>query len=256
MTDLRKGLTISILVHCLVLGAVSTVWLNNTAKPKSISLDFSIINFETQRDITGSALVGDRHSRDVFGGGKENKKSERPHSSQNDTGIKTSGTSDSPQSLIQQTPTGVSGVLSEKDGQVDIIGPEGSPIGSDKPRAGNASLTSIGQSSGGAYDGSNEGLAIRYGSGGTSEKTFNFIREAILKNIRYPENARRKGFEGKILLSFIVMENGTIRDVRVINGSGFRDLDNSAQDAVKRTTFTQKIPYRLFVTIPIEFRLE
>jgi len=256
VTYIQTGLTISILVHSLILGVVSTVWINKTVKSKTISLDFSIINLETQRGGTESKLVGVRLARGESGGGKENKKLERLNSPRNDARITTSEISNDPQSLIQQTSAGITGTLSEKDGQLEVIGKEGSPVGSDRLGTGTASMTSIGKSSGGSYDGNNEGLGIRYGSGNAGEKTFNFIREGILKNIRYPENARRKGFEGKILLSFTIMENGTTRDVRIINGSGFRDLDNSAQDAVKRPPFPQRIPYKLFVTIPIEFRLE
>jgi len=77
-----------------------------------------------------------------------------------------------------------------------------------------------------------------------------------MKNIRYPEGARRMGLEGKVVLSFIVLENGSTREVRVINGSGFKVLDENAKEVVERTVMHKKMPHRVVVTLPITYRLK
>lgn len=254
MKDLQKGLAISILAHSLILGAVYATWIDKPARFKTISLDFSIVNSETHRNDRKGILNGDRQIEHGLVEKKENKKLEHLNSNRDDG--KTAGDVSGIQPFTPPSPVEFTGNLSDKDGSVEVIGKEGTLARMEDSGTGHASSANAGQSPGAGQNANNEGRAIRYGSGGANEKTFYYIREGILKNVRYPETARRKGLEGKILLSFVVTENGTTCDVKVINGSGFRDLDNSAQDAIRKTTFTQKIPYKLFVTLPIEFRLE
>lgn len=256
MKDIQKSLAISILVHSLIFGAVYTTWIDKPARFKTISLDFSIVNTETDRDNEKAVLNGDRQTGHGSVEKKENKKLEYLNSIRDDGKTKAVGAVSDLQPFTSPPPVEATGNLSDKDGSAEVIGKEGSLARLEASGTGKASLASAGQSPGGGQNGNNEGQTVRYGSGSANEETFYYIREGILKNVRYPENARRKGLEGKILLSFVVTENGATRDVKVINGSGFRDLDNSAQDAIKKTTFTQKIPYKLFVTLPIEFRLE
>jgi TonB family protein len=252
--DLQKGFSISILVHILILSAVCAAWIDKPLQRRTISLDFSILNFETHGDRAG-IQISDRHTGHEAAVKRDNK-IERPNVAQGDTKIKTIETAVDLSSLTTPSSVSSAGILSDKDGQVEVFGKEGSFVGQEGSRTGIVSLANIGQSSGGGQNGSSEGRTIRYGSGSANEKTFNYIREDILKNVRYPEKARRKGLQGKITLSFMITEAGLTRDVRVINGSGFSELDNSAKEAITRTTFSQKIPYKLFVILPVEYRLE
>jgi protein TonB len=84
---------------------------------------------------------------------------------------------------------------------------------------------------------------------------YNFIRNAVMRNIRYPERARRLGMEGKVLLFFVVLENGTTSEIKVIDSSDHRLLDESAIDAVARTRVTRKVPCRVAVCLPILYTL-
>jgi protein TonB len=105
-----------------------------------------------------------------------------------------------------------------------------------------------------------EGGGHGTGQGGDSlvagGKDYKYIRDAIMKNIRYPDRARRLGFEGKVLLSFIVLENGTTTEITVISSSGHRILDESAKEAVAATHIARKMPYRVVVRLPVTFRLQ
>ena len=87
-------------------------------------------------------------------------------------------------------------------------------------------------------------------------KDYNYIRDAVIKNVKYPERARRLGLEGKVILSFIVLENGTTKEIKVINSSGHLLLDESAKEAVAMTRIARRGPYRVVVNLPIMFRLQ
>jgi len=252
--DLQKGLSISILVHILILGAVCSSWINKSAQRSTVSLDLSFINFETYGDRSGTQIV-DRHTgREAAV--KRGYNAEKPNTTQGDTETKTTGSAAYLSSFSPPISDGTTGIISDNDGQVEITGKKVSSTEFGEPGIGTSSLAKNGQSSGAGHNVNSEGRTIRYGSGSAYEKSFNYIREDILKNVRYPEKARRKGLQGKITLSFTVTETGLTRDVKVINGSGFGELDNSAKEAITRTTFSQKIPYKLFVILPIEYRLE
>ena len=74
---------------------------------------------------------------------------------------------------------------------------------------------------------------------------------------RYPMISRKLGEEGTVLLKGCVEEGGSIKNVEVINGSGYERLDTEAIETVRQWTFSgsnQKIIscYR----IPIKFVLE
>ena len=91
--------------------------------------------------------------------------------------------------------------------------------------------------------------------GGADERHFSFIRETILHGISYPERARRMGWEGRVIVSFIVRENGSIDEVKVITSSGFPVLDENARETIARTNFRKKVPVRLYVLLPVEYKL-
>ncbi len=49
---------------------------------------------------------------------------------------------------------------------------------------------------------------------------------------RYPTIARKRGFEGRVLLKVFVLESGRVADVRVLKSSGYQVLDDSASSAI------------------------
>jgi TonB family protein len=76
---------------------------------------------------------------------------------------------------------------------------------------------------------------------------------------RYPMLARRKGYEGTILLRVFVLESGGVGKIELEKSSGYEILDESALKAVKKWVFVpgkkngQPIP--TWVTVPITFQL-
>ena len=76
----------------------------------------------------------------------------------------------------------------------------------------------------------------------------------------YPEMARRRGYEGEVLLAVLVSVNGTVASVKVKESSGHSILDRAAVRAVAAWEFEPArrmgSPVPLWVDIPVRFVLK
>jgi protein TonB len=76
----------------------------------------------------------------------------------------------------------------------------------------------------------------------------------------YPLMARRRGISGRVLLRAEITSDGHCRDVRVIQSSGYKILDESALTAVKKWRFVPATRGSQAVTatvdIPLNFKLQ
>ena len=70
----------------------------------------------------------------------------------------------------------------------------------------------------------------------------------------YPSIAKRKGYEGTVLLSVKILANGTVAELRIKKSSGYSILDRAALKAVERWKF--EIPFTMWVDVPVRFVLE
>ena len=83
------------------------------------------------------------------------------------------------------------------------------------------------------------------------------ISNIVQRYINYPPIARRMGWEGKVLVSFVLEPNGDIRDLKVLKSCGYEVLDKEALDAIRRSYKDfPKPPVSVVVRLPINFRLE
>jgi protein TonB len=83
------------------------------------------------------------------------------------------------------------------------------------------------------------------------------ISNIVQRRINYPPIARRMGWEGKVLVSFVLEPNGDIRDLKVLKSCGYEVLDKEALDAIRRSYKDfPKPPVSVMVKLPINFRLE
>ncbi|MFH0787631.1 MAG: energy transducer TonB [Pseudomonadota bacterium] len=85
---------------------------------------------------------------------------------------------------------------------------------------------------------------------------FTYIRDKILGNIRYPVMARRLGWQGRVLLSFVITLDGSIKEAKIMQGSGFEVLDKNVLETVKDTAPFPTPPVEARLVIPITYRLE
>ncbi|MEN6318407.1 MAG: energy transducer TonB [Syntrophaceae bacterium] len=128
-------------------------------------------------------------------------------------------------------------------------------------------VKAVKEGSSGITGGAKEGSGTRLGTGNAAagkesakakylNKHFAYIRDKILRNVSYPDAARRKGWQGKVLLSFIITADGSARALKIIKSSGFTMLDKSAIAAVKDTAPFPKPPVEAQLVIPIIYHLE
>ena len=76
----------------------------------------------------------------------------------------------------------------------------------------------------------------------------------------YPKIARRRGYEGIVVLNVQVLKTGQVGDISVLRSSGHRRLDRAALNAVRKWRFEpgtrNGIPVAMTVKVPIHFRLK
>ncbi len=82
--------------------------------------------------------------------------------------------------------------------------------------------------------------------------------QALYEKIQYPEAARERGIEGKVIVRFVVDEVGRVRDAQVIRGV-HEALDQTVLQAVQALRFkpAQKdgLPVAVRMTLPVVFQL-
>jgi protein TonB len=77
-----------------------------------------------------------------------------------------------------------------------------------------------------------------------------------MKNVMYPDKARRMGWEGRVIVSFTVHEDGSIRDSRVVQSSGTLLLDDAAKEALRKSTVRNRFAKKVQVILPIDYKLK
>ena len=90
---------------------------------------------------------------------------------------------------------------------------------------------------------------------GSPAGDFAWIRDAIQHAIAYPPAARKNGWEGKVVVSFRLLSDGSVQDVRVVQGSGHAALDRGAIDAVRNASPFPRSTVEAKVITPVIYRL-
>jgi protein TonB len=85
---------------------------------------------------------------------------------------------------------------------------------------------------------------------------FVYIRDLIVKHLQYPPAARRLGWNGAVTVSFVVLENGLARDIRIVKSSGHDILDQAVVKTIRQIQPFPRPPAKAELTVPIVFRLE
>jgi protein TonB len=86
------------------------------------------------------------------------------------------------------------------------------------------------------------------------------LRESILKGVRYPASARRRGVAGTVQIELTIRPSGAIGAVVVVGSSSHEVLDRAAVETIQSLRlppFPPDLPAReLRVRVPVVFRLE
>ncbi len=131
----------------------------------------------------------------------------------------------------------------------------------DYPNIGNAPKASSGQSSGTRLTPSAAGGSPGTPSAESLKKRylgehFAYIRDLILQHVAYPKAARRMGWSGRVLVTFVVAADGSVGSIRVLDKSGYQLLDRSAVDTVREAAPFPRPPIAVELTVPIVYHLE
>ena len=86
------------------------------------------------------------------------------------------------------------------------------------------------------------------------------IPQYLGENITYPKSARKRDIEGRIIVKFVVDEDGGVADVWVVKGID-PECDAEAARVVSEMPFWHPgmqngVPVRVYFTLPIVFKLE
>jgi len=77
---------------------------------------------------------------------------------------------------------------------------------------------------------------------------------------RYPDLARRRGWEGTVMLQVEVADDGTVGSIDIHTGSSYSLLDNAALEAVRKWRFKPGSkdgqPFAMTVLVPVHFVLQ
>jgi len=84
---------------------------------------------------------------------------------------------------------------------------------------------------------------------------FLFIRERIVRSLVFPPAARRMGWSGRVLVSFIVCRDGQVSEIRIVESTGYPVLDRSVVDTIRKVAPFPKAPVEAELTMPIVYRL-
>jgi protein TonB len=83
-----------------------------------------------------------------------------------------------------------------------------------------------------------------------------FISQIIHNNITYPYIARKMGWEGKVIISFILTKDRKISLLTVEKSSGYRVLDENAIETIKKVSrYFPAPPLDVKIRIPITYKL-
>jgi TonB family protein len=83
----------------------------------------------------------------------------------------------------------------------------------------------------------------------------------LIRSVRpeYPEEAKKRGIEGLVILKAHVDKTGSVSEVKILRSSGYAILDSAAISGVMQYKFEPPLqggePISTWVTIPVKFKL-
>lgn len=117
----------------------------------------------------------------------------------------------------------------------------------------------------GGGTGSGYGTGTGNGRGAASEMNlkmqylrehFAYIRDMIMKRLVYPRMAKRMEWKGRVVVAFVIRENGTVENARIVKSSGYDALDSNTISTIREVQPFPKPPVKAELVIPIVYKLE
>lgn len=233
-----RGFSFSFVVHLAVL--ILVVAMNNSMVRLSrpVVIDFSI---------EGSSMKGDPEispapkSRDVKASEPEQPK---PVAAKQEQIM--------PQKSAPQQVTATSETGAESQAPVAAR----PVIASTQPVAGiSSSASNIAKTEGKSSPSYGQGNLVEGIKQSYLKEHFTYIRNIVQQKLNYPKIARKMGWEGKVIISFVVCTDGHAKDIRIKEGSGIEMLDKNAVVAIEQASPFPRPPVEAQLIIPINYSL-
>ena len=97
------------------------------------------------------------------------------------------------------------------------------------------------------------------GAGAEYGRYLTALRQRIQESVRYPSSARRRGLAGTVSVEILILANGTIGDVTLLESSTHAALDDAALETIRalpRMPLPPELPARpLRVRVPVVFQM-
>lgn len=85
---------------------------------------------------------------------------------------------------------------------------------------------------------------------------FSIISDIVRKHLQYPYLARRMGWEGKVVVSFVLTRQGELKEVRVVQSSGYKVLDENTLATLQGCAkYFPVPPVDVKITLPVVYKL-
>jgi len=88
----------------------------------------------------------------------------------------------------------------------------------------------------------------------TARDYFEMLNLRIHSVKKYPESARSRHIQGRVKVKFVLLADGSLKDVQVVKTSRHKNLDEAAVNAVKKAAPFPRPPASLFKT-PVTFQI-
>ncbi|MCW8906677.1 MAG: TonB family protein [Sedimenticola sp.] len=87
-----------------------------------------------------------------------------------------------------------------------------------------------------------------------------WLQEELKQHFSYPRQARRRGWQGTVMLEFTVASRGGITDIRISQSSGHGLLDRNAEETLQRIASSgmTSMPFvgqTMSLAVPVSYRL-
>jgi periplasmic protein TonB len=114
----------------------------------------------------------------------------------------------------------------------------------------------VGKDGMGGGHGRGAGLSKRADIDRYLKEHYQYIRDLILKNLVYPAMAKKMGWEGKVIVSFVITESGMAESLKVTSSSGHSALDDNVIETIKQVQPFPRPPAPARIDIPIKYHLD
>ncbi|WP_448587229.1 energy transducer TonB [Thermocrinis sp.] len=160
-----------------------------------------------------------------------------------------------PQAQRPSIPEGAKEGIPVASGQVEEKASHGQ--GSSQDRMSVEGKTAIGKESSGKEVSAQESAGYVSLEEAYIRGNLGVITKIVQRHINYPMMARRMGWEGRVLVGFVLSTSGEVKDLRVLKSSGFDVLDREALEGVRKSHREFPKPsVDVFIKLPVVFKLD